>query len=358
MSTPDDFPYSIAQQKAFISADLHATLLSQFLFGIYTAIFAVALHIYVHKETRVALNNWVVIGSLTALYTMIALDQAGNWFAENVVHCKQGETRVTTFVQAATGALPKGAYVAIDIAGFGVFLFADGLLVWRCLRAYGQSLRASLLPTSLFVVETVLVISATVYKLLIDTKPGFEAASRDEINDRLHAAMLVSVALTSVVATFMICRQIYVHTTPGSRARKSYHKVIDALIQSSGLYSIIVIFLAILGFLENGEFQNAFMVAQLMEYVGTLTFAVSGIAPTLMIARLFAEPTYEATDISSVILPSELAAYTFPPDNISTFVRREDIQMSQIESFRMLEEEADVIKVEDRLRSNRSESDV
>ncbi|KAF9554301.1 hypothetical protein CPC08DRAFT_766853 [Agrocybe pediades] len=46
MSTTDDFPFSVAQQKALISADLNSTLLFQFLFGIYTGLFPATLYIY------------------------------------------------------------------------------------------------------------------------------------------------------------------------------------------------------------------------------------------------------------------------------------------------------------------------
>ncbi|KAF9536098.1 hypothetical protein CPC08DRAFT_771736 [Agrocybe pediades] len=46
MSTTDEFPYSVAQQKALISADLNSTLLGQFLFGIYTGIFLATMYIY------------------------------------------------------------------------------------------------------------------------------------------------------------------------------------------------------------------------------------------------------------------------------------------------------------------------
>ncbi|KAF9544697.1 hypothetical protein CPC08DRAFT_730234 [Agrocybe pediades] len=120
--------------------------------------------------------------------------------------------------------------------------------------------------------------------------------------------------MTSLVATFTICRQIYAHTKPKSRLRRRYRTVTDALIQSSGLYSIVVLVQAALGLAEILELHNGRSFDQLIPVEYALTFLknlsilVAGIAPTLMVARLAAPSSHEDTEVSSI---------SFPPDIIT-----------------------------------------
>ncbi|KAF9560015.1 hypothetical protein CPC08DRAFT_762940 [Agrocybe pediades] len=341
MSTAShSIPFSVAQQKELIGADLSSTLLLQFMFGIYSAVFPAGLYIYVHKESRAGLKNRMVIGCMSALYIITTLQVALNWYYTNIVFCDRGATRVTTFIESASSALPSLApVILLTLSGSAGFVFADALLVWRCYYACGGSLRSAGLPIALFVVETVLVISNMIYICLVNVKPGFSTQKTDEINTRIRATMLVSVAATSIVATYTICRQIYSHTKPGSRTRRRYRNLIDALIQSSGVYSVVVVIEAVLCFTENGELVDCFGSFLAVDYVAAISEVVTGLAPTLMVARLFTASSHECTEVSTAVLPSDLVNSASPTPDSRVSSQSEDIEMQRYGSTGLLEEE-------------------
>ncbi|KAF9554111.1 hypothetical protein CPC08DRAFT_198185 [Agrocybe pediades] len=305
MST-DDFQFPVAQQNALISAGLHSTLMALFLFGIYTGLFLVALYIYIHKKNRTPSRDRIIIGNMTALYTSMALYILSNWLYTNVIFCKTGATRVDMFVESITGDRPPGERIFGVVAAFFVFMFADGLLVWRCFHACGQSLHKSLLPSALYVVETVLVISALVYNGLIDAKPGFETLQTDGIVNRLTAAALTSVAVTSLVSTVVICRQIWQRSALGSRSRRRYRTIINILIQSSALYTAITLLLAILNFTDTGNIANTFTIVLIEVYITAPAQIISGMAPTVMIVALVVSSSQEGPETSFAQLPPDL----------------------------------------------------
>ncbi|KAF9553190.1 hypothetical protein CPC08DRAFT_242664 [Agrocybe pediades] len=106
MSSTDALPYSVAMQKAYISNDLNATLMYQFLFGIYTGFFPAAIYLYnARKGIRVRSRDIIIIGSITALYSTTALAVLLNWALVGIALCKHGGTRVDILIESLTGAL-------------------------------------------------------------------------------------------------------------------------------------------------------------------------------------------------------------------------------------------------------------
>ncbi|KAF9537515.1 hypothetical protein CPC08DRAFT_808934 [Agrocybe pediades] len=301
MSSTADLPFSVAQQKLMISADLNSTLMAQFLFGIYTGLFPATIYLCVHKENRTRSGARIVIGSLTALYVVTAIQISVTWLYTNIVLCTDGGTRADTFIESVTAER-----VIVDVTALIVFLFADGLLVWRCVHACGRSLRKSFLPIALFAVETGLVLTTMVYECLLDARPDFDTVKTFHVANRLQAATRVSVAATSVVSTVVICLQIWRLTTRRSRSWIHYRTIIRALIESSAIYSVTILFVAILDFTIAQDLESSFAVVLIANIVVTCTQIISGLAPTLMIGRLFLPSSQEVTEDSSVRLPSEL----------------------------------------------------
>ncbi|KAF4618059.1 hypothetical protein D9613_012674 [Agrocybe pediades] len=277
---------------------------------IYTGIFPTALYLYCQKENRTRSRNRVVIGTISSLYFVTALYALVNWIYTDSLLCAEGGTRAEIFLENVTQALPKGVSLLADITEFAGFVLADGLLVWRCFNACRGSRPRSILAVGLFIVETGLVVSGTIYQCLLDANPGFETNKRDRIFTRLIATMLVSVAATSLVATSMICWEIYVHSAPGSRSRKRYQSIINALIESSAIYTIAVLFMAALVFVGKGNQHTALKGRLMMEYVGAVVQIVAGLAPTLMVARLSSSSPCEEFEHNST--------FSFSPNISST----------------------------------------
>ncbi|KAF9543267.1 hypothetical protein CPC08DRAFT_770266 [Agrocybe pediades] len=346
MSIPQELPFPVAQQKSLISANLNSTLLFQFLFGIYTGLFPATLYIYIHKENRTQSRDKIIIGNTTALYSAMALYLLSNWLYTNILFCTTGATRLNTFIESVTVDMPLGEKIVNEVTSFVVFLFADGLLVWRCFHACGQSFRRSLLPIMLFTAETVLVISATVFNCLLNKKTDLETIHNVQISDRLNAATFVAVAATSSVSTFVICLRIWRHTSQSlsSCSRKHYRTIINVLIESSATYTAAVIFLAILNFTLTGNIESSFTVLLISNFVGGGSQIIAGLAPTLMVARLFVSSSQEDTEVSTVRLPSDFISCAFHATGANTTNVGLDLEMQQSASIEVEEQENEKIQ--------------
>ncbi|KAF9554117.1 hypothetical protein CPC08DRAFT_766992 [Agrocybe pediades] len=348
MSTTDEFPFSVALQKAMTSADLNSNLLFQFLFGISTGIFLATMYIYSHKENRTRARDMIIIGNTGILYFLTALTTVMNWIYSNILYCTKGATRVEMYIESVTEDMPVGEEVIDDVTAWLVFLFADGLLVWRCFHACGRSSRRTLLPIMLLTVETVLVLTTLVYSSLTDAKSEITIHSAAVLNG-LAATANIAVVLTSLFSTGIICLQIWRHTSPRSRSRKHYKAIINALIQSSAIYTVTVLFQAILDFMNAGNAQGSLSITTIFvisEFADTASQIASGLAPTLMIARLVLSSSEEDTEVSSAHLPSELISRA--PHGTGTANMTNvgaDLEMQQRSSFGVGEPESEEIQV-------------
>ncbi|KAF9549367.1 hypothetical protein CPC08DRAFT_769094 [Agrocybe pediades] len=357
MSTTNEFPFSVAQQKALISADLHSTLLGQFLFGIYTGVFLATMYIYSHKENRTRARDMIIIGNTGALYFLTALSIVMNWIYTNILYCTKGATRVDMFIESFTpDSMPLGEQILVDIAIFVAFLFADGLLVsgvemlscvWSVLSQIITANGATHSGDSV-----------TVYRCLLNAKSDLDTVQATEIYNRLSATTSIAVVLTSLFSTGIICLQIWQHISPSSRSRKHYKAIISALIQSSAIYTVTVLLQAILNFIDTGNSQSSLTIFGILEFLSMAGQMTSGLAPTLMIARLVLSSSEEVTEVSSAHLPSELigraphATGTADRTNIGA-----DLEMQRRRSFGVDEQESEEIQVVSRNEYHQPEDD-
>ncbi|KAF4610000.1 hypothetical protein D9613_010332 [Agrocybe pediades] len=125
--------------------------------------------------------------------------------------------------------------------------------------------------------------------------------------------MYVSVAATNLMATFMIYRQICTHTTHSSHSWSRHKHVIDALVQSAAVYSAVVVFQAIMGFLDTSEARLS-KKAPVVEYYAN-ALSIMGLIPTIMVARLASRSKDDQIEelSESVHIPSGLLNQQFKP---------------------------------------------
>ncbi|KAF9547037.1 hypothetical protein CPC08DRAFT_769526 [Agrocybe pediades] len=279
MSLSDELPFSVTEQKALISSSLNSALVFQFLMGIYLGVFPATIYLYATEKYGTTSYSRIIVGSVIALFMFTTTSFALTWHYTNVLFSKQGDTESSILIGTIFGVLPALVTIVEDIALFGGLLLADGLMVWRCFHACGRSLKAFALPMVLLLVETALGVTTIVYDSLVAMKPGYHSDKTDAIANRLAGAVFTSVAMTSLAATFVICSNIYRHTASFSASRKRYRHVTDILIQSSAIYTLVIVFQAILGFLDtvqDGRSWNAMTVVFiLVNYVSDLTVIVS-----------------------------------------------------------------------------------
>ncbi|KAF9554364.1 hypothetical protein CPC08DRAFT_753696 [Agrocybe pediades] len=333
MSSSDAFPYSVTMQKAYVSSGLNATLMYQFLFGLSCSKEA-------HKEIRTRSRDIIIIGSITALYTTTALAVLLNWTLVGLELCKHGGTRVDMITESLTGYLPEGITILNGILSYIGFFFADGLLVWRCYHACGRSIFKFLIPMVLLAVETafeVLIIADMVYGCLIRIHPDFGTAQMTDITDRLNAVTYIAIMATSLVATAVICLEIWQYTKQSSGTRNSYWTIISALIECSAMYTAAVLFQGVLNFISlNGSPATAFTDYLISGYASDAVQIISGVAPTLMVARLCMSSNQEDTEVSSAHLFSDLICHV--PHTTDTEAGDVDLEMQHNGDIAMCEE--------------------
>ncbi|KAF9554374.1 hypothetical protein CPC08DRAFT_821731 [Agrocybe pediades] len=195
--------------------------------------------------------------------------------------------------------------------------------------------------------SAVLALVGMVYNCLLNTIPDFVTIPTIQLSNHLNAATFVTVAATSFVSTAVICLQIWRHTTRSSRSRKHYRyqTIINILIQSSALYTNNVIFAAVLNFTSTGNLYTSYEVFLIGNFVNVTNLIIPGLAPTLMIARLFVSPSQENIEVSSVRLPSGLISGEPYATGASMAIVGADIEMEVIGSFREGEQEGEEIRV-------------
>ncbi|KAF4609894.1 hypothetical protein D9613_010204 [Agrocybe pediades] len=201
------------------------------------------------------------------------------------------------------------------------------------------------MPIALLVMETVLAFTNVAYRLVIDAK-FFRTNRVADISNHLSAVTFVAVAATSLVSTGLICIQIWRHTTMvSSRSRKHYQIIIDALIESSALYTVSVLFAAVLSFINTGNIQSLFKVSLVLNFTSVANQIITGLAPTVMIARLFVPSGQEDNEISSASLPSDLISHASHANGANMASVATDLEIQHIGFIAGREQESVEIQV-------------
>ncbi|KAF9537716.1 hypothetical protein CPC08DRAFT_731344 [Agrocybe pediades] len=132
----------------------------------------------------------------------------------------------------------------------------------------------------------------------------------------------------------MIAEHVNSHTlfySPSSGTRKNYWTIISTLIECSAMYTAAVLFQGVLNFISlNGSHATSFTVHLIDDYSSNAVQIISGVAPTLMVARLCVSSRQEDTEVSSADLPSKLICHVpqFPGTDM-TNAGDVDLEMQQ-----------------------------
>lgn len=95
--------------------------------------------------------------------------------------------------------------------------------------------------------------------------PDSVTRSTIQRDDILTGILFLTVALTSLTATLIVCLQIFSHTTGSSRIK--YKHIVDILIQSSASCTAIIIGLAIVEISSTGPLKNSSAIATVGQYL-------------------------------------------------------------------------------------------
>ena len=234
-----------------------------------------------------------------------------DWYYTNLIYCIHGDSRLQIFISSTMGQFvpPALCTVSVFLQNMGLVI-ADGLMVlcifftiskshinafrhvrygdvfmhvkdimsfalgyfssFSSLNVVGVYLECSV---NLPLYHAVLSIVSTVIFAIIYFQPLPQTHQAQTVN-RFTGAMDASAAATSVLATSLICHHIYSRTAM-ARNRNKYKHVTDILIQSSVLYTTVMIVETILRLLDTGDITSSLSVILLEHYSSVLVNVAS-----------------------------------------------------------------------------------
>ncbi|KAF9028130.1 hypothetical protein BDZ89DRAFT_1066287 [Hymenopellis radicata] len=244
--TWEDYGYTVANVQSIMSTELHPKILLVFCHGIHTCIFFVALY-YIIESTAQPIPKRI---SLATIVTFL-------WFANT-----------TEWNLYLTGDIAMT--IASDVLRALSVFVADLILVWRCWVLYGGNLKVIAIPGLCVITETT--------SFLADV--NFTSPSR---LNWLLVYYSMTVATNSLCTVLILFRIVWVSGLGASL--KTYRGIIEILVESAAMYAIIYIAVLIAyayQFYTGGPILNAY------PYPEVISYSITGIAPTLIIARVMA----------------------------------------------------------------------
>ncbi|KAG6909683.1 hypothetical protein DXG01_016090 [Tephrocybe rancida] len=237
--------------------------------GIHFAVFLMALSkIYTGPE-RSSRSRQVMTILVILFFVMSTIHHATYWAYVRRAFIEHGETAES--IADALNEYPVWFTGTTSVSDANAVL-ADGVIIWRTWVVWGRSWQVTVVPiicTLLTIAFCIIAIFQTV------TSTSFGAVGVD------YATALYSTSLaTTLYCTAAIVYRVVLvgkHSRVGYRLR-SYRGVIEILVESSMLYFIATLF-ALVAYVSSGPAS---------EYASAFWTAITGIAPTLVVARVAA----------------------------------------------------------------------
>ncbi|KAF8992656.1 hypothetical protein BDZ89DRAFT_1086115 [Hymenopellis radicata] len=256
LPTFEDYGLTVADAQSIMSINLHPIILLAFCHGIHTSIFFVTLY-YIVESTQPIRKRITLAGIITFLWFANTIILGLEWKYVDHLFIAHGTSLETEFNFFLTG--DNALLIAVTVLRvLGVFV-ADLILVWRCWVLYGGNLKVIAVPA-----------------LCIITEIG------DQINWSL-IYYLMTMTTNSMCTVLILFRIVRVSGLGASL--KTYRGIIGILVESAAMYASIYIALLIA---YAYQFYTGATVLTAYNYPVVISYSITGIAPTLIIARVMA----------------------------------------------------------------------
>ncbi|KDR71336.1 hypothetical protein GALMADRAFT_144025 [Galerina marginata CBS 339.88] len=264
MSVPATDPSLISLEKLFIGSILNSTVLFTFLMGIYTTVYFGTLTLYL---TRKGSQRRMVILSITLLYLLDIIMLGALWYYLEWVFLVNGETRESAFDSIST--TPGWVGLLVSMASSFTVVIADGLLACLCLA------------------ETV--ISGELVVDVAQTNAELKAAVT------IQSALFFTSLASSLLSTLLIAFRIHSFSKQNGRSKRRFSHIIEIVVQSAAVYSLALLIVGVANALPG----SSPAIVKFGDYGIAVASAITGIAPTVMVARVcLAADT--STNVSSI----------------------------------------------------------
>ncbi|KAF9555616.1 hypothetical protein CPC08DRAFT_780314 [Agrocybe pediades] len=246
------------------------------------------------KELQMRLDLNSVMMSCVLSVPPCTLLTGFNWYGVDWAFIANGDTRDSVFL-ATSGHPPALTHLLQNIAFFGSFILADWLMIWRCYHVWSSSRRIIIIPLILLAAEIVvyLVMIATISANLRNITD-----SKARLFDSLQIALYIIPAANSVLVTYLISYRVYVGTFPlpegramqEPRRRRKVRRVIDIVVQSSAIYTVLLLARAALSspepLSERAGSRSSLALEAATDYLDITLTLFAGLIPTIMVARV------------------------------------------------------------------------
>ncbi|KJA22256.1 hypothetical protein HYPSUDRAFT_87502 [Hypholoma sublateritium FD-334 SS-4] len=269
---------STSVQKTVVGGQVSSVLLEVFLYGIYATVYAGTMYIYLSKKSSI---NYYVLASITSLFLLNGLKTMGQWATviEIVAMNASQNVLATAYLFVVYGA-STGANISL-VSCYPITVIADGLMIWRCYKVWGDSLRIIAVLLLLVLAEAALYAASVI---VIFGPNGPSSASRSMFDTLETAGLLVAVA-TTILSALLIFYRIHSisqkNVLHGGGGR--YTRIVYLLTESSALYVIGLLLYAIPVAVPITD-ANMLWREGWASYSDPIFIFSSGMAPTIMVA--------------------------------------------------------------------------
>ncbi|PPQ69932.1 hypothetical protein CVT26_013257 [Gymnopilus dilepis] len=289
----------VAVEKAAIGDELNSTILSVFLWGIYTVVYAGTLYLYLTKKSS---RNKVIVWAISLSYWAYSSIVIMDWYRDQSVLLNNLGSRGALYAALFQG--PLWPTLVTEVMDFIMTAVADGILIWRCYHVCGYSLRGILIPGFLLFCEVVIDVAVLSLLGASQLEP-----SRSQVNAISHliAAQSFVTCATTLSSTTIIAYRIYTTSKReiSGRSNRLLMHVLEILVQSAAAYSLVAVAEAISSVVpQSGSTAPSWYASA--AYTSLLFIFISGIAPTVLVGRvamLDGKRTYGSTSSATVSAP-------------------------------------------------------
>ncbi|KAF9043593.1 hypothetical protein BDZ89DRAFT_1128287 [Hymenopellis radicata] len=272
--TFEDYGLTVADDQSIMSVNLHPTILLAFCHGLYTCIFFVALY-YIIESTQPIRKRITLASIITFLWFADTVILGLHWKVADRFFIAHGTSMETEFNYSLTGdiamTLPSDIFRLLSV------FMADLILIWRCWVLYGGNLKVVAVPALFVITET---LSGCMVIISWVDDGSFSNASRTNWSLVYYLMTVATNSLCTILILFRIVR-----VSGLGASLKTYRGIIEILVESAAMYAIIYIALLIA---YAYQFYTGAAVLTAYNYPVVISYSITGIAPTLIIARVMA----------------------------------------------------------------------
>ncbi|PBK60849.1 hypothetical protein ARMSODRAFT_679423 [Armillaria solidipes] len=271
MAVQTDIPSDLTDaDRAFmfqlLNAHLHSKMLYSLLHGVYTGIVAVTFwNIFMNKSRPI---GRVMIVVIILLYIVTTVNTALIWFFVRAAFVSSGRNFFTVYEAITTPGIIPGA---MGTTGCISSILADTTIIWRCWIVWGRRWLTILLPI-------LLLFSAIAFKIIATYE---QYTTPDGFFIQFFVMYSSFILASTLLCTLLIIYRIFTVARAGGETGstlRAYRHVIEVLVESSALYSVVLILYTAFFALDDVT----------MIYFDALAAIARGVAPTLLVGRVAA----------------------------------------------------------------------